>query len=589
MKSIKGLLPLLLICLFAGSCQEDFLDLAPQDELSVSSTFSSYNNVKIYSWSFYEFFETYAGNNIHNTEIDGDLIHNSNNTGSAYIWGRVLVPTNDGNWTDTYANIRKVNLLLDNIPNSEMAEADIAHWRAVGLFFRAHEYFRLLKRFGGVPWLENTVLDTDTDILYGPRDSRDVVASNMLRDLLEAEANIKVNGDGPNTLNKSAVKALISRFGLFEGTWRKYHGLSNHEQYLEASISASASLLGEFPNLHSSYDQMYNSEDLDGVAGVILYQHFVVDVLTHRSSTNTRSTNNKFDITRKGIDMFLMKDGQTRWNSPLFQGDRDAYAEFRDRDTRLLINTPPPYKVNGNGSVGNWTMTADPADAEYFPILKAITGGFPFKELPDRNWSDRATGAVPNFTLLTPTQTSSGYRLWKIFNDHNNRVSSRDVNDFPIFRIGGIMVNYAEAMFEMDRFDQGVADATINLLRTRGEVAPLVVADLTADFDPTRDVDTPPLLWEIRRERAIELMADGYRRDDLRRWKKMAYASEPKLGRWILQSDYNINIPIQGDAPEGYVQYVPGTPPQFPDYYYLFPLPSDELVLNPNLEQNPGW
>ena len=69
----------------------------------------------------------------------------------------------------------------------------------------------------------------------------------------------------------------------------------------------------------------------------------------------------------------------------------------------------------------------------------------------------------------------------------------------------------------------------------------------------------------------------------------MDYATEIKLGRWVVQSDYGVTLPIQGDATEGYVQLVPETPAAFPDYYYLFPLPSDELLLNPNLEQNPDW
>jgi hypothetical protein len=179
--------------------------------------------------------------------------------------------------------------------------------------------------------------------------------------------------------------------------------------------------------------------------------------------------------------------------------------------------------------------------------------------------------------------------LWKIWNEHNFRVSSRDVNDFPIFRIGEIMLNYAEATFEMGNFDQTVADLTINRLRVRGEVSPMDVSAIGPDFDPTRDGSVDPVLWEIRRERAIELMGDGFRRDDLRRWKKMHYTSEAKLGRWIKQSDYSRQIPIQGDAPEGYVQVVPGTPPSFADHYYLFPIPSDEIVLNPQLQQNPGW
>jgi len=594
MKYIK-IIPFFILTLFLSTgCNDDFLDLAPQDELSEATIFSTYGNVKNYSISFYEFFQAYgggAGGNMTWRDADADLIQNgAATTGRPYIWENYNIPTTSGTWTNTYKNIRKVNLMLDNISNSNMTNEEIAHWRGVGLFFRAHQFFQLLQTYGGVPWLEHTLTDADTDILYGPRDTRDLVAGNILRDLLEAVANVKVAGDGANTINANVVRALLSRFGLFEGTWRKYHGLGGHEEYLNASITASEFLVNAYPTLHSNYDQVFNSENLEGKNGIILYKHYVIDILTHNMSTNTRSTNNKFDITRKGVDKFLMKNGLPVRN-PLsgFLGDQDVHAEFKNRDDRLLILTPPPYKVNGNGTVDNWTHTGNPIDAEYFSILEGITGGFPYKTLPDLNWSGRATGAVPNFQQLTPTQTGNGFRVWKIYNEHNHKVSSADINDAPIFRMGEIMLNYAEAKFEMGQFNQTIADATISKLRVRGGVAPMKISAIGADFDPTRDPTIDPVLFEIRRERAVELMAEGFRREDLRRWKKMDYATVPQLGSWVVQSDYSKNIPIQNNAPHGYVQLVPGQAPAFPDYYYLFPLPSDEIVLNPELVQNPIW
>lgn len=578
--------------LFNTSCEEG-LDLVPKDELSEATIFSTYNNVKIYAWSFYDFLEGFPRSTswAATRDLDSDMMQNgSSSVSRAYLAQNYTIPATSGIWTDSYANIRKVNIMLDNIGDSEMTEVEKAHWRGVGLFFRAHEYFKLLSYYGGVPWVEHQITDQDTDILYGPRDTRDVVASNILSNLQEAIATIKEEGDGDNTVNPDVARALLSRFALFEGTWRRYHGLGDADTYLNACKTASQKLIEKYTTLHPIYDQVYNSENLAGVAGILLYKSYIIDELTHWVSTDTRSTNNKYDITRKGIDMFLTKNGLPIYNvnNTQYQGDKDYYAEFRDRDTRLLVMTPPPYKVNGSGGQ-TFTLTGNPADEEYFEVLKSITTGYPYKELPDRNWSGRVTGVVPNFTDLTPTQTGNGYRFWKIYNDHNDRVSSADINDCPLFRIGEVMLNYAEASFELGQFDQAIADVTINKLRARGDVAPMTIAQITADFDPKRDPSIDPVLWEIRRERAIELFGDGFRREDLRRWKKMDYAAEVKLGRWIKQADYNILIPIQNGTAEGYVQLIPDTPPVFPDFYYLFPLPSQELVLNSNLEQNPGW
>ena len=603
MKYNKYISTLLLILFVNAGCNDDFLNLAPKDELSEATMFSTYDNCKVFAWGFYENLNPYAWGGHNNSyynpifgDSSGDLIENGYATnGEAYLWDRITIPATDKDWTTRYATIRRANLLIDNVPNANMSDIEKAHWRGVGLFFRSYEYIKLLAKFGGVPWIEHALTDSDTDILYGPRDTRELVADNILRDLLEAVNSVKEDGDGENTINANVVRALLSRFGLFEGTWRKYHNLGDHTKFLEASVVASSVLIADYPSLMPVYDQIFNSEDLQGKPGIILYRHYIEDDSGyHVMSTNTRSTNNKFDLTRKGVDMFLCKDGQTIWNSPLFQGDQDAYAEFRDRDTRLLIMTPPPYKVNSSGT-GVWTPTGDPADEEWLNEMSRVSGAngndmeTHYKFLPDRNWSDRITTEVPNFDGLLPTQTASGYRFWKYFSNVSYRTSSRDFNDGPIFRMGEILVNHAEVKYELGEFDQAVADETINKLRERGEVVGMNVSAITSDFDPTRDPSVNEVLWEIRRERAIELMGEGFRRDDLRRWKKMSYASAPKLGRWIRQSDYKKVIPIQGGAAEGYVQLVPGTPPVFPEHYYLFPLPSEELVLNEALEQNPDW
>jgi starch-binding outer membrane protein, SusD/RagB family len=591
MKTLNRIIAFIIPLAVLASCHDD-LDLYPKDELTEATAFESYQNVKTYAWAFYEAFPANEGggplNHFLGNDVHSDMMQWGRwSEGSDYLWTRMLVPSSSEDWTLPFQRIRSVNIMLDNIDGANMIQSDIDHWRSVGLFFRAFEYSKLLTMYGGVPWLETAITDADTDILYGPRDSRDLVASNILRDLVWAEGHIKPQGDGPNTVNQDVVNALISRFGLFEGTWRKYHGLGDHERFLEASIEASEKLIEKHPQLHPNYDELFNSESLAGVRGMLLYKRYAEDKLHVLSTTNFRSSNSAIDVTRKAVDKFLLRDGQTVHNSPLFGGYTNKYAEFRNRDIRLYYVTPPPYKVNRLGAQ-TWEHTGDPQHQEYFLEMQRISSPL-HKELPDLNWAGNVVGEVPNFNEAVFNRTWNGYRLWKNYNQLNTGRSSADFADAPIFRMGEVMVNYAEAMFEMGRFSQAVADAAINPLRARGEVAPMVVGEIGPGFDPTRDPDIDPVLWEIRRERAVELMGEGFRREDLRRWKKMNYATEPKLGRWIRQADHNITINIQGDAQEGFVQVVRGNPPAFPEHYYLFPIPSDQIVLNPNLQQNPGW
>lgn len=109
--------------------------------------------------------------------------------------------------------------------------------------------------------------------------------------------------------------------------------------------------------------------------------------------------------------------------------------------------------------------------------------------------------------------------------------------------------------------------------------------------DYPNDYEVSPLLWEIRRERRIELFSEGFRFDDLRRWKKCHYALKKKLGQYVRASDFTAgtNVTIDGGGSEGYLEFHPKQNHLWPDYYYLNPIPRNERVLNPQLEQNPGW
>ena len=178
----------------------------------------------------------------------------------------------------------------------------------------------------------------------------------------------------------------------------------------------------------------------------------------------------------------------------------------------------------------------------------------------------------------------------------------------PIFHIEEIMLNYAEVMYELDKFTQSVADLTINRLRARANVAPMIVAEINNAFDPDRDPKVPPLAWEIRRERMVELIGEGFGYYDIRRWKRGEYfLNQRPLGVrvaadevddyfgsssvFVQSSDINAAAFVTPDD-IGRVVCVGDFVAQgkgWKDAYYLNPIPETQLVLNGNLEQNQGW
>lgn len=447
----------------------------------------------------------------------------------------------------------------------------------------------LINKYGDITWIENNLTDEDEDILFGPRTPRDEVAANILELLQFAEANIKPNGNGPNTINTHVVRALLSRFGLREGTWRKYHGLSDAETYLRACVSASEPVLTAYPTIMAKYTDVFTSLSLAGKPGIILYKQYDKEKLYHRLSYQLGRSQSIWDLTRKAVDMYLMKDGQTRWTSPLFEGEY-GNAEFRNRDTRLFLTVVPPYEVIGPGTSKTYTLTGDPEDVEFFPLMDSLsTDGN--KKLPYRAWCSFMVQRVPHFRDNNRGQswsaTFTGYQLYKWHTSLTYDLAY-DWTDAPIFRIEEVMLNYAEAKKELNEFNQTICDNTINKLRTRGGVASLIITNIPVD--PTRDNEVDAVMWEIRRERAIELMGEGYRFDDLRRWKKMEYATEQKLGKYIVAADEANKVPILNNAAAGYVSYWGVPPKPFPEHYYLYPIPTNQIELTGGVvKQNDGW
>ncbi|GBF20269.1 MULTISPECIES: RagB/SusD family nutrient uptake outer membrane protein [Arenibacter] len=584
---------IILLTFIGSSCSDEILEKLPKDQLTVSTTFTTNSNFETYAWSMYaNSFPGYWDLTPINREMGSDLlVNNAGTQGDELLWQRKTVPSSSSLWSNSYINIRRANLMLDNIDNSELTDGEKQHWKGVGLFFRAYEYVQLIANYGEVPWVDKSLTEVDEDILYGPKTSRNELSQFVLNDLLEAENIINPEGSGPNTINTDVVRALISRFGLYEGTWRKYHGLGDETRYLQASVDASAQLIADHPNLHSSYDEVFNSETLNGVEGILLYKAYEFGVQNGRWSHYNRSSIGHRDLTKKAVDQYLCLDGETIHTSDLFDGEQDAYDEFRNRDHRLYFNTPPPFRVyTGGQNQLTWEYDSDPKSREYIDLMATLSDDT-HKTLPTINWRGLVVRTSPHFRKFNEGHgynvTYTGYAFYK-FSNKISRLQNRDSHDAPIFRMGEVFLNHAEAMYELGQFTQEVADATINKLRTRGAVAPLNLASIPDD--PTRDADVAPALWEIRRERGIEFLGEGLGRVfDIKRWKKLVeYGAEEKLGRWVVNSDYGNNLPVQGGAAEGYVSPF-GMPPGVPEHYYLEPIPSDQIVLNPQLEQNPGW
>lgn len=624
-----------------SGCNDSFLEKTPITDLTEENAFSSYDNFKAFTWPCYEMFtnttirtslSNWAQGGPYSGDVDAGYFETKQESGYNKFAYQTVASAATGNGWNFSSFIRRINIMLSHIDGSRMTDAQKDHWRAVGYFFHSYWYMELIDRFGAVPWVDQ-VLKEDSPEVYGPRMNRKEVADKVLERLKWAEEHIGNFSaqDGENTITQDCVRAALSRFALREGTWRKYHELGDYEKYLNECVRVSELLMGAYPTLYkgtdgqpaAGYGEMWTTEDLDGIPGIIFYKSYVADINPHGMCYIEHTSSHNVEMNQKTVDLYLMKNGKPIMNSASeYHGNKDMYAVFRDRDPRLYHTVIPPYKVKaGKGDYPTWSYTSNEADREYIDLMGANTTcsnpGIGMKRLPGQNWSASLVPEIPRLGTGAFVTCRSGYYVWKNWNNWETNFNNGNLNtaDKPIFKIEEILLNEAEAKYELGAFDQGVADKTINLLRDRAGVARMNVADIDANFDPNRGkyypkgneegITVEPVLWEIRRERIIELMGEGFGFYDIRRWRMAPwFLNRPATGVWMSKADALKNKMTLFNPATGYSDGTSGELEEgniflfndplkegkgWLEKYYLYQVPTTEILLNPELEQNPGW
>lgn len=550
MKSIKSFFYIAVIAFVSTACKK-YVEKDVPDQFVDPSFWSGENNVKAYSWEFYNLFNGFG------TGTSGDFYFSTftdDQASSGFQNYAVSAPATSSAWSWGY--IRKANIMLERIDAVPMSTEAKNHWKGVARFFRAYDYFNKVKSFGDVPWVGKSLDISETDQIYKPRDPRKLVMDSVMADIEFAVNNLRVTTD--NTVGKNAALALESRVGLYEGTYRKYHtelNLPDADKFLLASKQASEALMNAGYILDGNYRTVYSSMDLGSNKEVILYKKYLAGVMTHSVIGYTNSTTQMAGLTKSAVESYVTIDGLPIGQSPLYQGDATIKDVRANRDGRLLLTIDTVLMYNGK--------------------------------------------------LFNGMSSSTGYRPAKFLQPLSNQLAPYNETDAPIFWLPEILVNYAEAAAVLQELGlytvtQADLDKSVNLLRARAGVAPLeisggnVMASATVINDPKRDADVAPLTWEIRRERRSELMMDGFRYDDLMRWKKGPYMD------YTLNADAYLGAKVPANPsiirnPDGYIIPYSATniaKRVFIDpKHYLSPIPTGQISLYPQgtLQQNPGW
>lgn len=499
-------------------------------------------------------------------------------------------------WQTGYQNLRKVNYFFHNykVPEAQENE-DVLSLKGEAYFLRAYWHFDLLKKFGSIPvmdafWDENATIAG----LQIPAKTRNEVARFILSDLVEAKNLLHSRGKYSGIrINKEAAMVLAMNVALYEGTWEKYHSSDD----FASSTNESNYFLGEVINWGNelfgcgidlyktgqnpgdAFAALFNSKDLSGMGEVLLWRKYSSDEgVFHDVNGNLKAgvvdSEGAAGITQSLVDNYLNADGT--FIDPTNEKFKDFKETFEGRDPRLI------QTVMNEGAKFASATTATPMHLEEYTDEKKNTIS------PPKLAGDGNTRSLTGYHIRLGIDTTF--------------VSGNGETALPIIRYAEGLLAYAEAAAELEIWSDDIANKTLKALRERAGVkylAPAKDANFT-DFGYT----LTPVLQEIRRERRSELALQGFRLDDLMRWKadklivgkrgKGAYVgdesilfksyspdNQKRIRERLTLDDNKWADPMAGTLPSGYQFHA--------DRDYLLPIPPSELELNKKLKQNPKW
>ena len=585
---------LILITMLIGlSGCEDYLDRKNLDTFDESNFWTSEGNMRLYAnGSYLNYFYGYGSGYAYGSYFTFGAW--ADEYSSSSIWTQNQATSGNG-WGFSW--VRRHNIMIDRVDDMPVTDEAKNHWRGVGRFYRAMEYSNLTRLFGDVPWYETEMFPQDVELIYKDRDPVEYVATKIIEDFDYAAANVRLS-DGVLNINKDVVLAYMSRQLLYLGTYLKYHNIDPAvaTTVLEkAKWAANQVMISARYQVVDDYRGTFTSADLTANKEVIFFRQYETAKCTH-SLVSYNNQEPQTGTTLKMVETYLATDGLPIKQSPIYNyaadnGLRYAKDQFLNRDPRMLATMVDSIRING-------------AHSGY-----STTGFLSLKFLP-----------------VGSNSVDAAYN------------SSTNISDAPVMRYGEVLLNYAEAAAELGQFTQADADKTINLLRNRNikknnagnnlpKLPPMTVSGTSVFangveiIDPDRDPTVNPLIWEIRRERCVELMGEGFRKNDLKRWKKYDYLktietagpttlgkgamvnllSYPTATRKKIVAAVRFYLPVAGDSTKSFIynlydanmrrDWQPGV--AYYERQYLNCVPLDQVKLYSDmgyvLSQNPGW
>lgn len=482
----KNILILACVSLLFTNCNDNFMERFPETEISIETFFKSVSDLESYSNTFYADLDV---------PIHDALSDNISNYGSDIELQTLMVGNLSAETVDewNWERIRKYNVLLENVHRTSGEQEKINHFIGITRLFRAINYYDKVKRYSDVPWYSKSLNVEDIDLLYKPQDSRTLVVDSIMNDL-DYASNWVQKGSSKTRITQYAALGIQARIALHEGTFRKYHEelkLTDGDRFLQIAIKACEEIMeSDQFSLTPEYSSLFNSNDLNSNPEVILFMDYDA---SKSIFNNTRTVfNYNYGLSQDLLDSYLyFKDGKIIPYTNLSNYTTQTYVEtFANRDPRMKATVCYPGYIKAGESK-------------------------PFLTTPDRG----------GYLQIKYAPTSIDQ--WS---------HGASYIDIPLIRLAEIYLIYAEAKAELGTLTQNDLDKSVNKLRTRIGLPPINMNEANANIDPILAQKYPNIngpiagtIYELRRERRVELACEGFRFDDVNRWKAgKLFASQQK-------------------------------------------------------------
>ncbi|MFA5815772.1 MAG: RagB/SusD family nutrient uptake outer membrane protein [Bacteroidales bacterium] len=548
-----------LISLIVISCEDDFLDRAPGLNLDEEKVFTIFENAQRFHADIYSHLQD-GFNRLGNYQPVP--MSSASDESDSYMGYHGTQTLNFGSYDGVdnqlfnyYSGIRKGNIFLSKLDVIPFPDQNTRNAMVGEVYFlRAFYFFEIIKRYGGMPIIDQVLVPGD-NLMY-PRNSYKECVDYIIADCEQAISLLPVSRPD-NELGraaKGAAMALKARMLLYAASPLWNLEITNHDKWQLAADAAKAVIdlkdengnpayeLFSKGNEARDYERLFFTRRNHGNKEVIFYKHQGTVDFNNQQINVWAPKGDGFDgagavaPTQNFVDLFEMSNGMTI-NEP--GSGYDPSNPYINRDPRF-------YKIIlYNGAV--WQNIT--VETFVSPDLNPSSNGKHRKILAE--------------------YTSTGYYVRKYLPEEvKTRTTVMAYHDWIYFRLAEMYLNYAEAMNELSGPTAEVYTA-LSMVRSRSGVV-----DMPAGLDQDQ------MRKRIMNERAVELSFEEHRWWDARRWKKGA--------EWLGGDMYEMYITKDERGKLTYTKK-PFETRVYRDYMDLYPIPISEMNKNPLLQQNPGW